>query len=160
MTNNMSEKYPNIERLIQDTINLVRGIYVFVFAVVSFLSITIGKFDILVFMFAVLAISVEYILLKELDTETSFVKQNGRALLIRLFFALLFTICYCLVNGEYPQQIDWYFILFYFSGYAIACILVSPILSFKFYCLGDKKSIFESIYMLGKKYDIDCPLFA
>lgn len=160
MTNNMSEKYPNIERLIQDTINLVRGIYVFVFAVVSFLSITIGKFDILVFMFAVLAISVEYILLKELDTETSFVKQNGRALLIRLFFALLFTICYCLVNGEYPQQIDWYFILFYFSGYAIACILVSPILSFKFYCLGDKKSIFESVYMLGKKYDIDCPLFA
>ena len=156
MTNNMSEKYPNIERLIQDTINLVRGIYVFVFAVVSFLSITIGKFDILVFMFAVLAISVEYILLKELDTETSFVKQNGRALLIRLFFALLFTICYCLVNGEYPQQIDWYFILFYFSGY----ILVSPILSFKFYCLGDKKSIFESVYMLGKKYDIDCPLFA
>lgn len=33
-TNNMSEKYPNIEWLIQDTINLARGIYVFVFATV------------------------------------------------------------------------------------------------------------------------------
>ena len=35
ITNNTREKYPNIERLIQDTINLARGIYVFVFAAVS-----------------------------------------------------------------------------------------------------------------------------
>ena len=160
MTNNISEKYPNIERLIQNTINLARGIYWFVFAVVFLLSITIGKFNIFAFMLTILASSAECVLLKELNTETLFAKQNSRALFIRLFFAFLFTICYCLVNGEYPQQVDWYFILIYFSGYAIACILVSPILSFKFYCLGDKKSIFESAYMLGKKYDIDCPLFA
>lgn len=160
MTNNISEKYPNIERLIQDTINLARGIYVFVFAVVSLLSITIGKFDIFVFMLTILASSVECILLKELNTETSFAKQNSRALLIRLFFAFLFTVCYCLVNGEYPQQIDWYFIPLYCLGYTIAYILVSPILNFKFFCLGDEDSNFESAYMLGKKYNIDCQLFA
>lgn len=160
MTNNMSEKYSNIERLIQDTINLARGIYVFVFAAVSFLSITVDKLDIFVLMLTVLALIVEYILLKELNTKTSFAKQNGRALLIRLFFAFLFTICYCLVNGEYPQQVDWYFIPLYCLSYTIAYMLVSPILNFKFFCLGDEESNFESAYMLGKKYDIDCPLFA
>ena len=91
ITNNTSEKYPNIERLIQDTINLARGIYVFVFAAVSFLSVTIGKLDIFVLMLTVLAFSVEYILLKELNTKTLFAKQNRRALWIRLFFAFLFT---------------------------------------------------------------------
>lgn len=165
MTNNMSEKYPNIEWLIQDTINLARGIYVFVFATVSFLSIAVGKLDIFVLMLIILASSVEYILLKELNTKTSFAKQNRRALWIRLFFAFLFTVCYCLVNGEYPQQVDWYFIPLYCLDYTIACMLVSHILSCKFFCLGDKESTFfesafESAYMLGKKYDIDCPLFA
>ena len=160
MTNNISEKYPNIERLIQNTINLARGIYWFVFAVVFLLSITIGKFNIFAFMLTILASSAECVLLKELNTETSFAKQNSRALLIRLFFAFLFTICYCLVNGEYPQQVDWYFIIVYFSGYTIAYMLVSPILNFKFFCLGDEESNFESAYMLGKKYNIDCPLFA
>ena len=160
ITNNTSEKYPNIERLIQDTINLVRGIYVFVFAAVSFLSVTIGKLDIFVLMLTVLSFSVEYILLKELNTKTLFAKQNRRALLIRCFFAFLFTICYCLVNGEYPQQVDWYFIPLYCLSYTIAYILLSSLLSFKFFCLGDEESTFESAYMLGKKYDIDCPLFA
>lgn len=164
-TNNMSEKYPNIEWLIQDTINLARGIYVFVFATVSFLSIAVGKLDIFVLMLIILASSVEYILLKELNTKTSFAKQNRRALWIRLFFAFLFTVCYCLVNGEYPQQVDWYFIPLYCLDYTIACVLVSHILSCKFFCLGDEESTFfesafESAYMLGKKYDIDCPLFA
>lgn len=159
ITNNTSEKYPNIERLIQDTINLARGIYVFVFADVSFLSVTIGKLDIFVLMLTVLAFSVEYILLKELNTITSFAKQNRRALLIRCFFAFLFTICYCLVNGEYPQQFDWHFIPLYCLIYTIAYILLSSLLSFKFFCLGDKESNFESAYMLGKKYGIDCPLF-
>lgn len=160
MTNNISEKYPNIERLIQNTINLARGIYWFVFAAVFLLSVTIGKFNIFAFMLTILASSAECVLLKELNTETSFAKQNSRALLIRLFFAFLFTICYCLVNGEYPQQVDWYFIIVYFSGYTIAYMLVSPILNFKFFCLGDEESNFESAYMLGKKYNIDCPLFA
>ena len=160
MTNNMSEKYPNIEQLVQNTINLARCIYWFVFAVVFILSITIIKFDIFAFMLTILASSAECVLLKELNTETSFAKQNSRALLIRLFFAFLFTVCYCLANSEYPQQVDWYFIFVYFSGYTITYMLVSSILNFKFFCLGDEESNFESAYMLGKKYNIDCPLFA